>query len=220
MKQKTAIHDIIFDFGGVIYDINFMHGAAAFINLGIDDFENMYSRAINTGIFDLYEKGAISSSRFRDALREISGLQHTGQQIDDAWNAILTGFVTERIHLIEKVKNHYNIHLLSNTSEIHYRKFLKEFQEQYGYPDFEALFMHVWISFKMGMRKPSEEIFRFIIKQSKFTPASTLFIDDNLENVVAARRVGINSYYLDHKRNEDILQLFNNEGELLEHVIF
>ena len=141
-------------------------------------------------------------------------MDFSDQQIDDTWNAILVGFVPERIRLIEKVKQHYRVHLLSNTSDIHYNRFHEEFRTQFGYKGFEELFTNVWVSFKMGMRKPSKEIFNRIIEECSLNAGQTVFIDDKFENVVGARECGLQGIFLDLKRSEDLLGCFDADGRL------
>jgi putative hydrolase of the HAD superfamily len=56
--------------------------------------------------------------------------------------------------------------------------------------DFDA-----WVfSFDVGESKPSEKIFRELIKRSGVAPQEIVFADDHEENVTAARKLGITAF--------------------------
>ena len=63
-----AIKNIIFDLGGVIYDIRYENIADKFRSYGITDFEKLYSKASQTDVIDLFEEGKQQRS---DALERI-----------------------------------------------------------------------------------------------------------------------------------------------------
>ena len=60
--------------------------------------------------------------------------------------------------------------------------------EELGYA---GLFDAEFYSCHLGHRKPSEDYFLRVLRSAHLVPARTLFIDDRLENIDAARRVGI-----------------------------
>jgi len=63
------IKNIIFDFGGVIYDIDHQKTRKAFEGLGLPDFEKLYGHVVQTRLFEDLEVGAISADNFRSAIR-------------------------------------------------------------------------------------------------------------------------------------------------------
>ena len=114
------ITTLIFDLGGVLFDIDYKHTQEAFRKLGATaDFNAVYSQQKQTGIFDEFEKGNISPAQFRVGLREWLPSTITDKQIDTAWNALLIGFPPDKVELLNKLKKKYNLFLLSNTNEIH-----------------------------------------------------------------------------------------------------
>lgn len=212
---RNSIKNIIFDFGGVIYDIDFHRSAMAFRDLGIVDFNDMYTKVLANELIDKYEKGQLSNEEFRNEMRRLSGKELTDAEVDEAWNAILVGFVRDRVELIEKIKDHYNIFILSNTSDIHYNRFIKEFERGFGYTKFEDLFEKAWLSYRIGMRKPDTAIYEFVVEDGKLNKEETLFIDDSLPNIIGAKESGIATHYLDVSKGEDMMDLFDDEGFLV-----
>jgi putative hydrolase of the HAD superfamily len=52
-----------------------------------------------------------------------------------------------------------------------------------------------------------------VLSQNHLDAKETLFIDDTLQHVEAAKACGINAYWL--KTGDDIVNLFDKEGNLL-----
>jgi putative hydrolase of the HAD superfamily len=207
--NPKSIKNIIFDFGGVICNIDVKLTEKAFMDLGLKKFDTGRSISDSAGLFEDIETGATSSQHFRDELKKFFVTPVTDDQIDGAWNALLLDIPEPRIRLLEEVRKHYRIFLLSNTNEIHYLCYLERFRKQFGYADFDALFEKAWFSYRIGLKKPSLEIFRYVLEHSHLDPSETLFIDDTLKHVEGARNAGIHAYHLAIDTGEQITDLFH-----------
>lgn len=212
-----AIKNIIFDLGGVIYDIRYENIADKFRSYGITDFEKLYSKASQTDSIDLFEEGKMTPAEFRDYLRGLSPVPLTDEQIDEAWNAILIGIPKERLELLGMLRLKYNIFLYSNTNQINYDKFTTELKAKYGFDVFEVTFKKAYFSQILQIRKPKLEGFRAILAEQGLKPEETLFIDDSPQHIEAARKVGINAYHL--TGGETMEQLFMCNLELRQGVV-
>ncbi len=210
MQKKTK--NIIFDFGGVILNIDYQLTIDAFKEIGMNNFDTAYSQASQIHLFDNLEKGLISPEQFRDGIRLASGLDLSDEKIDYAWNKIILDLPKQRIDLILKIRNNYNCFLLSNTNTIHYDLYIKQLQN-FGINSFDDVFLKAYFSFEMGMRKPDAEIFEFVLKQESLNAEETLFIDDSIQHIEAAQKLGINSYHL--KNKVDITLLFDENNKLI-----
>lgn len=200
----TGIKNIIFDFGQVLLNIDPQLSAKAFTRLGIREGEDFWgSRSSSEALINL-EKGVISPDEFRNSALEklVQGI--TPQQIDDAWNALLLDLPAERVELLKSLENKYRLFLLSNTNQIHYECYMSRFVKEYGF-GLGELFEKLWFSHQIGLAKPDPEIFRYVLKDAGLMAEETLFIDDTLVHVEAARSVGINAWYLE--QGTDICQL-------------
>jgi putative hydrolase of the HAD superfamily len=56
---------------------------------------------------------------------------------------------------------------------------------------FAYLFDKTYFTFKLGLRKPDERIYRKVLADAGLKGNETLFIDDSIRNVLGAQRVGI-----------------------------
>jgi len=210
MVDLTGIKNIIFDYGGVIINTNTRLTINAFKELGFFKVEDYICQSNNSDLLVKMEKGQMSDNVFRDGIRKVSNLKLTDEQIDFAWNAILLDMSADKIKLLEKLRKKYKIFLLSNTNVIHYKKFLKDLQQKFGYLNFNKLFEKAWFSFQLGMVKPDAEIYNYVLTDASLLPKETLFIDDSAINIKGAKKTGIKTYLLN---NEDILEAFKNYEE-------
>jgi len=199
--QKEAIKNIIFDLGVVIININTNLTVQAMKSLGFDNFEESYTLFKQTDLFDKLEKGLISPNEFRNELRKHISRDVSDEEFDKAWGAMLLDFPKERIQLIQKLSEKYNIYLLSNTNEIHYNQYTDDFKKEYDF-DFNQLFKKAYYSFKIGLRKPGIEIYKHVIKDSNIKPLESLFIDDLKLNLEAAEKLGLKTLWIDPESDD------------------
>lgn len=213
-----AIENIIFDFGGVILDIDPQLTINELIKLGYHSKEKLNSKDFYLNVIRKFERGIYTPEIFRDKLRDYLQLELTDQQVDDAWNALLFDIPRERIEVIEKVKKNYPIFLLSNSNEIHYDLYVRDLQLRFGYREFDELFNKSYFSFDLHMCKPDPDVYSFVIYQEHLNPAHTLFVDDREENLEGARKVGLRTYLLTEP--ERIRDIFDENGLLKQGLKF
>ena len=70
-------------------------------------------------------------------------------------------------------------------------------------------FDKVYYSCELGMRKPDEEIFTYVIEVNNLKPQETLFIDDMENNIIGAQSVGLRTVHL--SKQDYLTELFDNE---------
>lgn len=206
MQIDVSIKNILFDFGGVILNIDYKLAEQAFEKLGVTDFEKLYSKATQTELFNMLEKGSITAEAFRNEMRKYIPSPVSDMQIDEAWNAMLLDLPEERVHLITSLKKKYRIFLLSNTNEIHHKAFSAYVKKKFGRDIFPELFEKTYFSHELNMRKPDAEIFERVLGENKLKREETLFIDDSIQHIEGADKVGLKTVWL--KKGETIVSLF------------
>lgn len=198
--------NIIFDLGGVLINIDYSILIKSFSALGLSRFEEFFSQAKQKDIFDLYEKGLISSDELREKLIGHCRPGTTAAEIDHAWNSMLLDLPKERIDLLHRFSKSHNTFLLSNTNDIHMQSIYNYLQAAYGMKDLSGCFKKVYLSFEVNMRKPDAEIFEHVMQENGLVPEETLFIDDSVQHIEGAGKLGIQTYLLDVKK-ESILEV-------------
>jgi glucose-1-phosphatase len=206
MKLLDNIDTIIFDFGGVIIDVDYDLTEKAFQKLGIKNFDELYSQAQQSMLFDQFETGQISPQEFREKLKDMCKLHFDDHAIDHAWNAMLGGIPDERLSVIERLRNNYRTFVLSNTNVIHI-KFIENYMDQTGIKNrFYNCFEKVYFSFEMKQRKPHPETFETVIEENNLIPSRTLFVDDSIQHIKGAEKAGLNTLFLE--KGTDITDVF------------
>jgi len=191
------IKNIIFDFGGVLLDIDYTKTGVRMGQLfGLPDiFVPPFTEYI-----EKYEVGTCSEEEFISYFQEQYTDQLSPQAIIDGFNAILGPIIPERLCLLEELKKRYMVFLLSNTNVTHLLFVNNYIVNDLGINDFNERYFHnVYYSHLIGMRKPNQEIYEHVLSDNKIHASETLFIDDNVENVNGAIAAGIKGVLHDPK---------------------
>ena len=202
MVRVSDFDTIIFDFGGVILDIDPDLSRHEFVKmLGIDNARRLEEEQLP----QLYEKGLIDRSGFVTKINQIAGSNLSEGEILKAWNAMLLNYKPARIERIKRLHKDHKLLMLSNTNDSHFEYFHNKLIAEYGVT-FYQLFDHVYLSHEMGMLKPSHEIFETVIKEQQLDLQRTLFIEDTARNATAAREVGLQTLLI--PRNGEFYEFF------------
>jgi len=201
----SGIKNIFFDLGNVILNIDPAKTAEAFEKHGVADFNKLYNLHNQVILFSLFETGKITEVEFCQSIRKEADIFISDMDVKSSWNAMLLNFPNERIELLKKLKENYNLYLISNTNYIHYKSYNSKFKKEYGY-NLKELFNRAFLSHEMGMRKPDLRTFQRILSMTKLVPEETLFIDDLAENIEAGNQVGMRSVLLEE--GKDLVDLF------------
>ena len=209
----NKIRNIIFDYGNVIFTIDFNKAQHSFTELGVKNIEHFFSHKGHDSLFDQFEQGLISSSEFRDGIRKVTGIQSLSDtEIDKAWNSLLIGVPEPNHDLLLKVKEKYRTFLLSNNNEIHYNWIMDYLKREHQLDSNADFFEKDYYSHLMKMRKPNREIFEFVIRENNLKPNETLFIDDSPQHLKTADMLGLNTHLL--TQNETLESYLYGSGLL------
>jgi len=218
-----VISTVIFDFGGVISSPLFV-GIGAFeeaegypkgsllqLLFGETHYIGVEGRAVAEALADdpdaaesegaigdepdwhLLEKGEIDVATYFTRL-SAKAPDMLGREIDmDAygrfWRQSSPGVHWMVVHKIRELKDRgFRLGLLTNN--------VKEFGEHWRtmFP-LEELFEEVVDSSHVGMRKPERGIYELTCTRMGVAPTETIFVDDNLDNVEAARAYGMEAVH-------------------------
>jgi glucose-1-phosphatase len=196
LSTKQPIRNIIFDLGGVLFNVDYNLTINEFIRLGVQNFEQIYSQMNQQHFFNRFEKGEITANEFRREINQIASLNLTSGEIDKAWNAMLLGLPEENIRFIERIGKEFQLFLLSNTNQIHIEKFYEMIRLENGLEHLDCYFEKIYLSHLIGARKPEAKAFEIILTENNLTPAETLFVDDSPRHVEGAIKTGIQAVWL------------------------
>ena len=198
------IDNIIFDLGNVILNIDYQNTIDAFEKIGVPNASIFYSKSSQLNIFNQLETGRISKQNFILEIQKFVP-KASASQIINAWNAILEDLPNERLEILKNIKDKFSIFLLSNTNTIHIEKIIDKLGKK-KYEEFYNLFDKVYYSHEVKLRKPNADIFKLVIKENCLSIKNTLFIDDSIQHIESAKKIGLKTYHLDG--NETIESIF------------
>jgi len=206
----TGIKNIIFDLGGVIINLDFSLTINAFTELGASGFDDIFNPPQQARLFDQFDKGLISEQDFFLSLKQALALPQPVEELEQAWNAMLLDIPGHRLSQLQAYKQRYRTILLSNTNVSHVKSFESYLAAEHGAAKWEPYFHRVYYSCDVSLRKPDPAIFTLVLEENDLKPEETLFIDDTLINIHAARDLGMQAVHL--PRGDEF-------GELLEGLL-
>jgi glucose-1-phosphatase len=190
----NSVDTIIFDWGGVITEIDPQATIQAFKKIGHNSFRKYFESKYDD-LFFRFEKGRADPEEIYRKMNKEIGHSVSHVLLDNAFCAMLSDTPVSRIEILKRLRSRFQLILLSNTNIIHTTFYIRMLQEKLGvyFPD---LFHKVYYSFEIGMRKPDRNIFEYVINESRLNTANTLFIDDTEANIITAVSLGLQSFHL------------------------
>lgn len=207
MYRITDFQAIIFDFGGVIINIDYQATIRAFSQLGLGSFEEVFSKAQQNSLSDDFEMGLISEETFFSTLKKEFDRPVDNEQLKNAWNSMLLDIPQKRIDLLLKIGDILPIFLLSNTNDTHINAINSYLRTTHQLDSVHSWFTKVYFSFELNQRKPNANIFETVINENNLDPSRTLFIDDSIQHIETAKKLGLIAHHL--KDGEDICSLLS-----------
>jgi len=196
------IKNIAFDFGGVLFDLDYEGAIGTFKKIGLADAEQRLDRYHQRGVFEQLECGLITPGVFREELGKMCGRALTHEEVMSAWMGYIGAPVDERklAYLDELRGRGYRTFLLSNTNP-----FVQSWAEspqfsKSGRPLSDYL-EKCYCSFEVGIMKPDASIFQYMLDDAQIKPEETLFLDDSAANIEAAAAFGIQTLLVEKNGN-------------------
>ena len=200
------IKTIIFDFGDIFINLDKPKVTKELRKIGLIEWNDTINK-----LNQEYEIGKITENDFLLGLQK----QIPTVPIDTikrAWNSILGDFPAYRLMFLENLASKYQLFLLSNTDYTHIEEVKRKVGAEF-HNRFIKCFEKVYYSFEIGMRKPDESIYKWVIEKHQLNPKNTLFVDDKKENTDAAQKTNLQVWNL-QVGTEDVIHLFDKISSL------
>lgn len=147
------------------------------------------------------ERGGITFADFHEFLRDKAGYRGALADLRETWSDFFDGSLPGIEDLITRLRRRYRIAFLSNSNEVHAEVIPRKFAALFE-PDDRLIFSH-----RFKCAKPDPEMFQRALEIIGAPPHQTAFVDDLLENVLAARAAGMTAFqFQDAFRLEDDLK--------------
>jgi len=113
----------------------------------------------------------------------------------DRWEDMLGGAIDNTVIILNKLKraNTHRLYALTNWSTETFPIAVKRF-------DFLNHFEGILVSGEEKTRKPFPKIYEIMLERYQINPIKSVFIDDNLENIIAAKKFGMKGIHFKSSR--------------------
>lgn len=174
-------HTFIFDLGGVINDHD--NDKLFAVLLSKCDERASTQKLMKKFCEDRYATGQSSVIEFFAMVKRDFGYKDNWQNFSEDWCCHLS-MRDGMLEYLKDLRKSARVMFLSNTNLLHWNKLLK-------LSNFELASYEAFLSFDMGLVKPSKAIFEKMLLDADINPKGALFVDDRPENVDQARSCGL-----------------------------
>jgi len=187
----NQIDTIIFDFGGVLIDWNprYMYR---------DEFEEssameQFLSEVCTDDWNLQQDKGRSLAEGTRILQERFP-EHAAKirLYYDQWEKMVKGDIPQNVALLQKLKEKYKLYGLTNWSAETFPIVFKRYS-------FFQLFDGIVVSGQENLIKPDKKIFELMLEHYHLEAENALFIDDNINNINAAKELGFSTIHVQEK---------------------
>lgn len=184
------IKNLVFDFGGVIADFDFLRALAAFERVGLKNPTEYLDSFHQRGFFMELESGRIGADEFVRRLSACAEREVSYAEAREAWlGFFLLPVPPERLAALEELRRDYRLYVLSNTNPFVMDWARSSDFSPAGKP-LDAYFDKLYLSYELKCMKPDRAIFDRMAADAALVPAETLFIDDSATNAAAGAALG------------------------------
>ena len=184
------VEALLFDFGGVLIEIDFDRVFARWAKLGGVPFEHVKQRFDHGEPYQQHERGELDAAGYFQALRETLGIDLSDADFADGWQQVFGAEIAPTVALLPRLAQRIPIHLFSNTNELHFDHWSRRYADALGPVD------RWFISCRMGLRKPERASFEHVSRELGVPLERILFFDDTQANVEGARAAGVPSVWV------------------------
>jgi 2-haloacid dehalogenase len=184
-----SISTVIFDLGGVLIDWNprYLYRKILKDESEIDFFlNNICTSEWN----DQQDAGRSFEEATLDLIRQHPEWEEPISAWYGRWQETIRGPITDTVKILEQIRSldKYRLYALTNWSAQTF---------PWAYENFEFLhwFEGIVVSGVEKTRKPFPEFYQILFDRYSVTPEESIFIDDNIKNIKAAKELGLNTIH-------------------------
>jgi len=217
MNPKQDVNTIIFDAGGVLIYINEFRNTVVnrvLLSLGYEqnkiDMALEEAKKVDKAYCSEIEKIASWEDEKKWLMKRyevITAIVDQGNhELRDklsflAFDTFQYNLYDETLEVLERLNNQYDLAVLSNATA--------SLDWSFDFLDIRKYFKEVVISSYEKCEKPNRKIYEIVLERMNKTASQCVFIDDKIENVEMANRVGIKGFHLDRKCGMDLYNFEN-----------
>jgi len=181
-----------FDLGNVLLTFDHRRACIQLAQLCEMSVERVWEVLFTSGLQARYEAGEINSPEIYEQFCASSGLAAEARPNEESFHFANSDIFQLNIPVIPIVAHlqaaGYALGILSNTCEAHWRHISRGRFRVLQWP-----YQSVVLSYEERSSKPDTRIFEAAVRRTGVAPREIFFVDDRLDNVEAARHVGLDA---------------------------
>ena len=177
---------LLFDLIGVVVEVDPKSIDILFSLTGFNE-EQLFQIWVNSPTARAFDLGRIPPDEYSSGMILELGLQMESDEFLVMYRQSVLGLYEGTVSLLSGLKDRYRLGCLSNLNEILWPPIRDEFH-------LGQLLDEAYLSFEIGLLKPEEEIYRYVLDRLECLPRAVAFFDDSESNVATANRLGIDGY--------------------------
>jgi FMN phosphatase YigB (HAD superfamily) len=178
-----SVQVVLFDVGGVLVELTGVPALLSWTGNRLTH-EEILVWWLSSDIVRSFETGKSSPAEFADGLIRELDLPMEREDFIVEFGLWATGLFPGALDLVREIPREYTRAILSNSNVLHWPRFIDE----WGLGD---IFDYTFASHLIGKIKPDEDAFHHVVDALGCDASAVLFLDDNILNVEAARRIGM-----------------------------
>ncbi|HEY5807425.1 MAG TPA: HAD family phosphatase [Povalibacter sp.] len=201
-RHSSPVSVVLFDVGGVLVQLGGVAATLELFGYRIPT-EDLWRKWLHSPAVRDFESGRIDAAAFAEGVVREFHIHVSPQVFLDSFAAWPTGLFPGTREMIEEIPARYVRAVLSNSNALHWPRVEG---------DLGAMFDHYFVSHQIGWIKPDAQAFEHVLGALRCKANEVLFLDDNLLNVEAARRVGMEAFVV--RGAAEVRRALQNSGVL------
>ena len=190
MKPNLNIKNVIFDLGGVLIDWNPDKVYKDVFNNDSEKMIHFYTKICTQDWNENQDAGYPMAKATEERVELFPEYEREIRMFYGRWDDMLGDQIQGTVDILKKLSDDpkYKVVALTNWSHETFPKAIAKFS-------FLKWFEGILVSGEEKTRKPFPEIYELTLSKFNLKAGESLFIDDNLRNIEAARKFGIHSIH-------------------------
>lgn len=185
--NNGRVRCFFFDLGQVLISVHQQTLAERMVALTGLDLRRLREIFLSDDLVIGFESGAMSGEEFYREICRRAGTEIEWRDFLDAWNSMFDRETIVPDETVRSLAAETDLWVISNTNPLHYEYIA-------GHYPILRHFKGFTLSYKVGVLKPDERIFLDALEQAGVRASESVFVDDRVENVEGARKIGIDSF--------------------------
>tara|TARA_B110000091_G_scaffold75501_1_gene83202 strand:+ start:3428 stop:4051 length:624 start_codon:yes stop_codon:yes gene_type:complete len=190
MKPNLDIKNVIFDLGGVLIDWNPDKVYKDVFNNDSEKMIHFYTKICTQDWNENQDAGYPMAKATEERVALFPEYEKEIRMFYGRWDDMLGDQIQGTVDILKELSDdpNYKVVALTNWSHETFPKAIAKFS-------FLQWFEGILVSGEEKTRKPFPEIYELTLSKFNLKAGESLFIDDNLRNIEAARKFGIHSIH-------------------------